>query len=401
MRSRPKLNRHLFLKDGNWWTRFVRNGEDERRSTGCPRSEIAAARSIRDQRLGEIATRRAGMEAPTEPALLGELIRVYREEESRPYDREKGGEQPGTKRTFDCDRASANRVCSHMDATGSAALIDREALLDFAKAMEREDPIPAPGTRRKTAAFLRRVFSWAIENRKKTGISRSPFAELTRSDRARLFPRNRKRSYLYSADELRALYEQLPAHLVPFVKFAVHSGMRFAEITSLRWGAVNLERKALTVEARFAKNKKERDVALGDVALSILEAIRRPDYSPVDHVFLGRRGKPIESVSGGFNAAVLEVWKPSKPEERRPRFHDLRKTGATRIEAVSSHAVAKTFLGHADENVTDTYIVVTLDAVRDAVNRAARLIDGEASGNVVFFPAHGTLDGTPAVSAGK
>lgn len=43
--------------------------------------------------------------------------------------------------------------------------------------------------------------------------------------------------------------------------------------------------------------------------------------------------------------------------ERKPRFHDLRKTGATRIEAVSSHAVAKAFLGHADENVTDTYIV--------------------------------------------
>ena len=37
--------------------------------------------------------------------------------------------------------------------------------------------------------------------------------------------------------------------------------------------------------------------------------------------------------------------------------------------------------------MTDSYIVPTLDAVREAVNRAARLIDGEAAGNVAIFPA--------------
>jgi hypothetical protein len=40
---------------------------------------------------------------------------------------------------------------------------------------------------------------------------------------------------------------------------------------------------------------------------------------------------------GGFEKAVLAVWKPSKPGEKKPRFHDLRKMCATRVEAVSSY----------------------------------------------------------------
>ena len=96
-------------------------------------------------------------------------------------------------------------------------------------------------------------------------------------------------------------------------------------------------------------------------------------------------------------AAVLEVWKP-RLGEKKPRFHDLRKTGATRIEAISSHAVAKAFLGHADENVTDTYLIATLDAVRDAVNRAARSIDGDAPKGAIPFPTR--RDGTNDVTVG-
>jgi hypothetical protein len=53
---------------------------------------------------------------------------------------------------------------------------------------------------------------------------------------------------------------------------------------------------------------------------------------------------------------------------------------------VSSHAVAKAFLGHADENVTDTYIVPSLEAVCDAVIRAARSIDGKTPAGAIAFP---------------
>jgi integrase len=384
-KARSKLNRHLFLRGGIWWTRIVRGGRWLRQSTGCPASEVASARKIRDGRLAKIAESRAGLERPVEPLFLGGLIDLYMREECQSYDREKGGEQPGTKRSADSDESSKKRVLRHLSRSLSAAAIDRERLLDCARGIEREDPAPAAGTRRKTFAFLRRVYSWAVENKRKTGVPRTPFAELTRNDRAKLFPRVAKRGRLYTADELRAIYDALPAHLVPFVRFAVHTGMRLREITTLTWGNVDLERRFARIEARFAKNGQERKVALGEVAFSVLDPLRTAATVATDHVFLGRRGKQILDVRSGFDAAVLKAWQASEPGERKPRFHDLRKTGATRVEAVSSKAVAKAFLGHADVDVTDTYILADLDAVRDAVNRAAFGIDGTVLAGVVRF----------------
>jgi hypothetical protein len=66
----------------------------------------------------------------------------------------------------------------------------------------------------------------------------------------------------------------------------------------------------------------------------------------------------------------------------------LRKTAGARIEAVSSRAVPKRLLGHADEDVTDSYLMPTIEDVRAAVNRASALIDGVSSSD------HGTKDGT-------
>ncbi len=387
-RSKPKLNRHLYLKDGNWWTRFVRNGEDERRSTGCPKSEVAAARLIRDQRLGEMATRRAGVEPLRDPLLLGELIEAYLSEESGFFDREKGGEQPGTKRSAETDRSSKKRVLRHLSPSISSAAVDPEMLLGLAESMERETPTPARATRRKTIAFLRRVYSWAAERPTRTGIRLSPFALVTRPQRKRLLPRGDKRAYIYTPEQLRALYEILPAHSVRVTRFAVHTGMRLREIFRLRWGVVDLEAGKLTVLAKYAKNGKDREVALGDVALSILEAVRPAEPGPEAAVFLGETGDPLKTIYTGFVSAVEKVWK-SKLGEQRPRFHDLRKTGATRLEAVSSHAVAKAFLGHEDSDVTDSYIRASVEDVRAAVNRAARSIDGEAPAGAIPFPTRG------------
>ncbi len=116
---------------------------------------------------------------------------------------------------------------------------------------------------------------------------------------------------------------------------------------------------------------------------------------PADPLVLSRLGEFLAlDIRGSFDAAVLEVWKASRPGEKKPRFHDLRKTGATRVESVSSKAVAKAFLGHADEDVTDSYIAPGIEEVRDAVNRAARAIDGGDTppGVLVFRPktAHQT-----------
>jgi integrase len=395
---KAKANHHLFLRGGVWWTRFERNGRALCQSTRCPKSEIAAARTIRDERLARIAQAREGVEIPCAPLTVGELFAAYVTEEGRPYDREKGGEQPGTKRSPDTITTATKAILRHVSPELSAARVTRETLLDLAARREREVPTPAPLSRRNTFAFFRRVYSWAMARPSRTGITRSPFDTLTREDRKRLFPKGRKRAYIYGPEQLRAIYELLPRYEVPFVRFAVHTGMRLREITTLTWGNVNLEERRAYVEARFGKGGnggKARDVALGEVAFSILSAIRPSEAAPGDHVFIGKGGRPIRDVRGGFDPAVIAVWKASRPEERKPRFHDLRKTAATRVEAVSSHAVAKAFLGHSDENVTDSYLQPSLADVREAVNRAARSIDGHIPPGTIAFPTRAV---TPAVT---
>jgi integrase len=234
-------------------------------------------------------------------------------------------------------------------------------------------------------ALLRRAFSWAAERPRRTGLRLSPFATLTKAQRRKLFPKGARRGYVFSPEQLRRLYAILPPVSERVVRFAAHTAMRLREILRLKWGAVDLEGGKLTVLAKYAKNGQEREVPLGAVALGILTALRPENPNQEAHVFLGETGEPVKTVYSGFVAKVEKVWKPEKPGQARPRFHDLRKTAATRVEAVSSHAIAKALLGHAAGDVTDTYLLPDLDEVRAALDRAARSIDGEAPEGAIPF----------------
>ena len=391
-RRKPRGLHNLYLRNGTtWWTRI----NEERLSTGCPKAEVIAAKEVRDKRLAEAALRREGIEvaAPLPRPSLAKLIDSYLEAESQPYDRQRGGEQAGTKRSSRTDRFSRDRVLRHLDGKMLASEVRPETVIRLAEAIAREKDAPLKVTRKKSLAFLRRVYSWAAERESQTGVQSSPFGKLTRQQRKELFPKGEKRGYVFSSEQLREIYARAGWRR-PLVRFAAHTAMRFGELVTLTWGCVNLPQRFVVVEARYAKNGREREVPLGDVSFSILEGLKPETIEPSALVFTKPNGSSVESIRTWWDSAVSEVWKPSKPSERRPRIHDLRKTAGTRVESVSSHAVAKLLLGHADGDVTDTYLMPTAEDVRAALNRAARLIDGEQVGNVIPFAANGTPDGT-------
>jgi hypothetical protein len=140
----------------------------------------------------------------------------------------------------------------------------------------------------------------------------SPFGQLTRQQRRELFPKSGKRGYIFTPEQLRGLYA-LAGWRRPFVRFAVHTGMRFGELLTLRWACVNLEQRIAIVEARYAKNGREREVPLGEVAFGLLEGVRPERPAAEALVFRAPSGKAIKSVGTWWNAAVIEVWKPSRP----------------------------------------------------------------------------------------
>lgn len=390
---------HLYLRGGVWWTKVC----GVRETTGLPKYELPAAKLIRDQRVADAALRREGVivEAALPPTTLAQLLAAFRAAECRPYDREKGGEQVGTKRTSEQYRQSMERVLRHLDGKMLARDVTPATIIRLAEGIAREAGAPKRVTRKKSLAFARRAFAWGCERPQESGVRFSPFAQLTRQQRRDLFPRSGKRVYIFSSEQVRQLYA-LAKWRRPLVRFAAHQANREAELFTLRWPCVNLEARVVTILAQYAKNGQERDVPLGDVGVAILTALKAEPHGEDGLVFTKPDGSPIKSVQTWWVAAMGKVWKASKPSEQRPRFHDLRKTCATRVESVSSHAVAKRLLGHADGDVTDSYLSPTDDDVRAAINRAARLIDGEQVGNVIPFAAEagkGTPMGTPAVEA--
>ncbi len=396
-RKRPTTDRNLVLRGGTWWVCVRSEGRRFRKTTGCPKSEIAAARRIRDAELARLAQKRSGiLEDLPDPPSVDRLLDLYLKAESREFDRENLAEQPGAKRSWRTDRSTTARIKASLDASRRADRLTAEDLRDMACKLEGASPPPAPDSRRKAFALLRRAYNWGRENKRKTGIASSPFEETSRADRKRMFARG-ERGYIFKPGELRAIYDSVSADSLLFVRFAVHSGMRLNEIITLRWRSVSLEQHTATVEERYAKAKKARDVALGQAAMAVLAHQAEHGSDPDAFVFRRNDGRAVSAstIEHSFSRAVEAVWKPAKPGEKRPRFHDLRKTAATRVESCSSYAVARAFLGHAALDVTGLYVRPQLDAVREAANRAASLIDGpEVTGNVVDFRQEATPKAT-------
>jgi len=381
-RGSPK-NHHLKLEGDVWTFRWARNGRDVRRSTGMPKSELARAREIRDKWIGEFESKRHGVEEPTACKTLAEIERLYLAAESNPYDREKGGEQEGTKRDAEGDRHILKRLHeAGLDPGISADLIDAEKLLDTSKELARKGY--APLTRRNSFRLLRRVYKWARVNKRKTGVLSNPFEELD-TEKAKLFSNKvQGEAPPFTREQFRALLDLLPAHAYRPVRFAAHTGMRCpSDLLHMVWGRVNFERRVYVVDPRFAKRGKEREVPLGDVALSILDQVRPANARPEDPVWLGRNGRPVKDLRTVYEDRVEDVCPAPGPGKRYPDLHSLRRTCATALSLVARKAVVRAVLGHEDEDVTDRYIDVPLSEQLAAVNAAALHIDGEPTQNVV------------------
>lgn len=385
-RKKPRLDEHLYLRGGVWWTRIARDGRERRASTGCPESERARARQIRDERLARFAMRADGVEELTAPKTLGEIVEMYLEEESQPYaPGERGLRRPGLKRSSENDRLYRDRLfAAGLDRSLSAALIDEERLLEAVQ--KREKSGAAPLTIRNDFRFLSRVYRWARSKKRKSGVRVSPFDGLDGGIQRRLFPRVvRAKIRPFRRDELLKLYELLPAYAYRPTRFTAHTGLRLQETLSLKWGQISLEERLLRISPDVAKNFTEREVPLNDVALAMLRQIRPEGATADAPVFLNDEGGPLRDLRGSLKTAVEKACEPPRPGYRWPTFHSLRKTCATALEAVASKAVAGMVLGHSAADVTDLYIQPSFEDALAALNRAALLIDGNVQENVAIF----------------
>ncbi len=84
------------------------------------------------------------------------------------------------------------------------------------------------------------------------------------------------------------------AHLVPFVIFAIATGLRMRNVTHLRWSQIDMPRRTMWVDAPDAKARRSISVPLTDDACAVIRA-QMGKHSEYVFTF---RGKPYDRVNG-------------------------------------------------------------------------------------------------------
>ena len=157
-----------------------------------------------------------------------------------------------------------------------------------------------------------------------------------------------------------------------FLLIALFTGMRRAEIASLRWEYVDLEARALHIPK--TKNGDPLDLPLSDFLVGILRA-RKEEVGASPWVFPsnGRTGHLVETKK--FTARVAE--RSGVPFT----LHDLRRTFITIAESLDiPHYALKRLLNHRAGDVTAGYIVIDVERLRGPVDEVAHKIVNLATG---------------------
>jgi integrase len=172
---------------------------------------------------------------------------------------------------------------------------------------------------------------------------------------------------------------QLWKHLFMFSMLTLQ---RMGAVCNARWEDIDIEGQdaAWTVPKRWMKGRRSAHrIPLKDIpaALDILKAQRKAVPQSCPWVFPAMEGDgPVASYKTAWKRILERAKLWSKDKEQRPRPHDLRRTGGSRMvtAGVPLNVVTKA-LGDAESSVgmvAKTYAVVVDQALRDAFAAVGR-----------------------------
>lgn len=222
-----------------------------------------------------------------------------------------------------------------------------------------------PATVKMELRFLSSIFSMAVDN------------DLCPSNPCRKVKFKRgetvcKRTRVLSEDEETRLMKALgtrPVEVKRAVLLGLNTGMRRMEILSLRWRNVDTERGTIFVTK--TKSGKDRAIPMNDEVRAQFKEIPRAG----DYVFESRKGHNLSDPTGAFHRALREAGIDGF------RFHDLRRTFASRVKNHTDAFTLQAILGHSSLAMTDLYAQVSLEDMRSAV-------DSLNGGKIVEFVPH-------------
>jgi integrase len=156
-----------------------------------------------------------------------------------------------------------------------------------------------------------------------------------------------------------------------FVIFAINTGARRGEILSLRWDAVDIERRFIVIRSTDTfktKTGRDRTIPLTDGALSVLN--RRHGLASGNYVF-HIRGRPVNgnTITHRFKAAARAAGLPESMH-----VHSLRHSCASLLmQSGASITAVKELLGHSTIATTQIYTHNTTESLRRAIEKIPTL----------------------------
>lgn len=174
------------------------------------------------------------------------------------------------------------------------------------------------------------------------------------------------------------------------VIFLLHTGLRFGELTALKWKNVNLEEKDIFIvenspiiknrdinartkykvdETTTKRKSNERHIPLSNKAIEILEYFRNKyPHESSDHVFVAENGSLVDR--SNVSRCLSGMLKAAKCEVQEASPHDLRHSfGSELIKNGIDIKVVSELMGHKDVQTTyNIYIHILKEQKVDAVS---------------------------------
>lgn len=247
------------------------------------------------------------------------------------------------------------------------------------------EPLPtiAPRTVNMEVSALSTMLSWGVKH---GIIGTNPIKDVKQ------LPEDvkRKERRALTAEEVLALFDVSPDHLLPVWRMFLTSGIRHDELVNLRFADIDWERQTATVRGSVAKNHNEREIPLDEGVLAMLKELaadaefRHPvagntpkqtaqqaaNFSR-EHVFVNGANTPWRNnLLRTFYAYAQRAGIEGAHRNGSVDIHSLRGSFATlAIDGGASPKAIQAILGHATLDMTmRIYAKATENAKRQAVS---------------------------------
>lgn len=173
--------------------------------------------------------------------------------------------------------------------------------------------------------------------------------------------------YLSQEEANRLLQEAGATMWGVMIRMALRTGMRYSELSALRWENIDMEKRLITVRETVVegmvgstKNNRIRRIPFMDDLWSALDALRKPSG-----LVFELDGKHV-----WYKTALAELRRLCKRADvQMVSWHDLRHTFASHLTVLRAPTLAiQKLLGHSDIKMTMRYSHLATEDLRDAVS---------------------------------